>query len=134
MRRLCVFVVGVSLMLAGCGQSPPVAPTVPAPVTIAVSGDAAAVARALGRGVNLGNILEAPTEGLWGLRLSDSLFNAARASGATTIRLPIRWSAPREKRCRSGRSGEPFLQPRDLLHGTKTWCAPWSFRQPPARR
>ena len=93
MRRLCVFVVGVSFMLAGCGQSPTVAPTVPAPVAIAVSGDAAAVARALGRGVNLGNILEAPTEGLWGLRLSDSLFNAARASGATTIRLPIRWSA-----------------------------------------
>ncbi len=74
------------------GSSAPFAP--PAlPVAIAVTGDAAAAARALGRGVNLGNILEAPTEGLWGLRLSDSLFDAARASGATTIRLPVRWSS-----------------------------------------
>jgi endoglucanase len=93
MRRSCVFVVGLALVLAGCGPSAPLAPSVTAPVAVAVSGDAAGVARALGRGVNLGNILEAPSEGLWGLRLSDSLFNAARASGAATIRLPIRWSS-----------------------------------------
>ena len=82
------------MLLAACGQETRTAaePT-PEPVAIAVSGDAPAAARALGRGVNLGNILEAPVEGLWGLRLSDSLFDAARASGATTIRLPVRWSS-----------------------------------------
>jgi endoglucanase len=42
--------------------------------------------------MNFGNILDAPSEGAWGLRLSDDLFDAARASGATTIRLPVRWS------------------------------------------
>ena len=87
------FVVGVSLALVGCDSPSAAAPFAPAPAAIAVSGDAAAAARALGRGVNFGNVLEAPSEGSWGLRLSDSLFNAARAAGATTIRLPIRWSS-----------------------------------------
>ena len=68
-------------------------PVVSAPIAVAVRGDAAAMAVALGRGVNLGNILEAPREGLWGLRLSDSLFEAAQTAGARTIRLPVRWSA-----------------------------------------
>jgi endoglucanase len=68
-------------------------PPATSPVTIAVRGDATGAARALGRGVNFGNILEAPVEGLWGLRLNDALFDAARASGATTIRLPVRWSS-----------------------------------------
>ena len=36
-------------------------------------GDALAIALALGRGINLGNILEAPSEGAWGLRLTDDL-------------------------------------------------------------
>jgi endoglucanase len=57
-----------------------------------IIGDADSAARELGRGMNFGNILEAPSEGAWGLRLSDDLFDAARASGATTIRLPVRWS------------------------------------------
>jgi endoglucanase len=57
-----------------------------------IAGNADSVARALGRGMNFGNILEAPSEGAWGLRLSDDLFDAALASGATTLRLPVRWS------------------------------------------
>ena len=64
-----------------------------APVAVAVRGDAAAMAVALGRGVNLGNILEAPRDGVWGLQLSDALFDAARAAGVRAIRLPVRWSA-----------------------------------------
>ena len=86
--------------LAGCGGGSPTAappvtasPPVTAPPVVAVSGDALALAASLGRGVNLGNILEAPQEGAWGLRLSDVLFDAARATGARTIRLPVRWSA-----------------------------------------
>jgi endoglucanase len=79
--------------LCGCGSGSAQPAPVTQPVTKAISGDAAGAARALGRGVNFGNILEAPTEGMWGLRLSDSLFNAARASGAVSIRLPIRWSS-----------------------------------------
>lgn len=91
--RLIPLVCGIAMGACGDGGKTTVSPPVTAPVTIAVSGDAASAARALGRGVNLGNILEAPVEGLWGLRLNDALFDAARASGATTIRLPIRWSS-----------------------------------------
>ncbi|MCX5765871.1 MAG: glycoside hydrolase family 5 protein [Gemmatimonadetes bacterium] len=56
------------------------------------SPDAAAVARSLGRGVNFGNILDAPNEGVWGVSLTEDLFDAVRTVGAATIRLPVRWS------------------------------------------
>ncbi len=95
LRRLAAFSwIAMVVVCAACGSAPPTAarPEAP-PVAIAVSGNAAAVAAALGRGVNFGNILEAPAEGQWGLRLSDRLFDAARAAGVTTIRLPVRWSA-----------------------------------------
>jgi endoglucanase len=49
-------------------------------------------ARALGRGVNFGNMLEAPREGDWGLTVQDGFFAAAKAAGFKTIRLPVRWS------------------------------------------
>ena len=78
------------VLLCACGNSTAQVITDPAP-TVPV-GDAAGVARDLGRGMNFGNILEAPSEGAWGLRLSDDLFDAAREAGATTIRLPVRWS------------------------------------------
>ena len=78
------------VLLCACGNSTPQVITDPVP-TVPV-GDAAGVARDLGHGMNFGNILEAPTEGAWGLRLSDDLFDAAREAGATTIRLPVRWS------------------------------------------
>ena len=76
--------------LTACGN--PGTQVLPAPASTVVNGDAAGAARDLGRGINFGNVLDAPTEGAWGLRLSDDLFDAARASGATTVRLPVRWS------------------------------------------
>jgi endoglucanase len=83
-------IVLAALGLAACAdKGSPTGVTTPPAV---ISGDAASVERALGRGVNFGNILEAPSEGAWGLWLSDSLFNAAAASGAVTIRLPVRFS------------------------------------------
>lgn len=49
-------------------------------------------ARSLGRGVNLGDMLEAPREGDWGLRLDPKLVARAKEAGFDTIRLPVRWS------------------------------------------
>ena len=49
-------------------------------------------ARTLGRGVNLGNMLEAPREGEWGIRLQSELFARAKEAGFNTVRLPVRWS------------------------------------------
>jgi len=47
----------------------------------------------LGRGVNLGNALEAPKEGDWGVVLRDRYFNLIKNAGFNTVRIPIRWSA-----------------------------------------
>ncbi|CDZ25872.1 glycoside hydrolase family 5 protein [Neorhizobium galegae] len=54
---------------------------------------AAAQSKALGRGVNFGGTLEAPSEGAWGGRLSTELFTAVRQGGFQTIRLPVRFSS-----------------------------------------
>jgi endoglucanase len=47
----------------------------------------------LGRGINLGNALEAPVEGTWGVTLKPEYFRAIRAAGFDTVRLPTKWSA-----------------------------------------
>ncbi len=55
--------------------------------------DIFAVNRALARSVNFGNMLEAPSEGEWGLKLEERYFQAVKDAGFTAIRLPVRWSA-----------------------------------------
>lgn len=56
------------------------------------SPEAIATAKALGRGVNFGNIFDAPREGDWGLRFSLDLVESAHKAGFRTVRLPVRWS------------------------------------------
>lgn len=56
------------------------------------SGDAFAASKRLGRGVNLGNALEAPREGEWGLTLEEGYFEAIRKAGFQSVRIPTRWS------------------------------------------
>jgi endoglucanase len=51
-----------------------------------------AAARAIGRGVNFGNMLEAPNEGDWGLTVTDDFVTKAASAGFTSVRLPVRWS------------------------------------------
>jgi endoglucanase len=50
------------------------------------------VARSLGRGINFGNMLDAPREGDWGLTLREEFFMRAQEAGFNTVRLPVRWS------------------------------------------
>jgi aryl-phospho-beta-D-glucosidase BglC (GH1 family) len=47
----------------------------------------------LGRGVNLGNALEAPNEGEWGVRLDEKYFDLLQQAGFNSVRIPVRWSA-----------------------------------------
>ena len=47
----------------------------------------------LGRGINLGNMLEAPAEGDWGLRVQDYYFDLIAEAGFDSVRIPVRWSA-----------------------------------------
>lgn len=62
-----------------------------------------ATAKALGRGINFGDMLDAPTEGAWSVRLSDANFKVSDAvyddfiaksvaAGFKTVRLPVRFS------------------------------------------
>ncbi|MBN2281139.1 MAG: glycoside hydrolase family 5 protein [Candidatus Marinimicrobia bacterium] len=48
---------------------------------------------ALGRAINLGNALEAPNEGEWGVTIQDNYLSMIREKGFTGVRIPIRWSA-----------------------------------------
>lgn len=49
--------------------------------------------RALGRGINLGNALDAPREGSWGVTLHQYMFQVIKDAGFDSIRLPVKWSA-----------------------------------------
>ena len=51
---------------------------------------------ALGRGINLGNTLDAPSEGAWGPKLMPYMFEVVAKEGFDSIRLPVRWSAHAE--------------------------------------
>jgi endoglucanase len=46
----------------------------------------------LGRGINFGNALEAPSEGAWGFRIEEPYFDEIKNAGFDTIRLPVKWS------------------------------------------
>jgi len=54
--------------------------------------DAFAAAQALGRGVNLGNALEAPNEGDWGVVVQEEYFDLIKDAGFDSVRIPVRWS------------------------------------------
>ena len=83
-----LFVGGIllSIVLAACLQTAP-----PIPNTNETEGIFAMNQR-LGRGVNLGNALEAPNEGDWGMTLDANYFQLIAEAGFTSVRVPIRWS------------------------------------------
>jgi len=47
----------------------------------------------ISRGVNLGNALEAPIEGQWGVIIKDEYFKLIKDAGFDHVRIPVRWSA-----------------------------------------
>jgi len=60
---------------------------------VALPGDLSADTPKLGRGINLGNALDAPKEGAWGVTLKAEYFRAIKEAGFDTVRLPVKWSA-----------------------------------------
>lgn len=54
--------------------------------------DAFSANRRLGRGVNLGNALEAPREGAWGVTLQAEYFQSIKEAGFDSVRIPVKWS------------------------------------------
>jgi len=47
----------------------------------------------LGKGINLGNALEAPSEGEWGMVIKEEYFSLIKNAGFDSVRIPVRWSA-----------------------------------------
>jgi endoglucanase len=47
----------------------------------------------LQRGINLGNMLEAPNEGEWGLFVEEEYFDLIQEAGFDFVRLPVKWFA-----------------------------------------
>jgi endoglucanase len=56
-----------------------------------VSPETCAIARQLGRGINMGNMLDAPREGDWGVKLEPDYVDKV-AGAFKTVRIPVRWS------------------------------------------
>lgn len=77
----------ILLIFSGVLSVRPASAQVSAPIT---AHDAAA---RLGRAINLGNALEASSEGDWGLVLKAEHFEAIALAGFQAVRVPIRWSA-----------------------------------------
>ncbi len=50
----------------------------------------------LRRGVNFGNMLEAPNEGEWGLTVQEEYFDLVKEAGFDFVRLPVRWNSHAE--------------------------------------
>lgn len=46
----------------------------------------------IGRGMNLGNALDAPSEGEWGITLQADYFEKIKQAGFHSVRIPIRWA------------------------------------------
>ena len=83
MLRLAV----LATLMAACIAAPAPTPTPEPPV------DAFVMNQRLARTVNLGNALEAPNEGEWGVTLKEEFFQLIQGAGFTAVRLPVRWSA-----------------------------------------
>jgi len=57
----------------------------------AVTAQTCNIAHGLGRGINLGNMLDAPREGDWGVKFDPAYVDKV-AGAFATVRLPVRWS------------------------------------------
>ncbi len=77
-----------ALMLAAVLPAVPVGAAEPA-----AAPDASAVNSMLGRGINLGNALEAPRLGEWGMDIKPEYFQIIAEAGFDSLRVPTRWQA-----------------------------------------
>jgi len=69
----------------------------------------------LGKGINMGNMFEAPSETEWGNPFKDDYFKRISSLGFNHVRIPIRWDVP--ARCQQT---EPFTINATFLERIKT--------------
>ncbi|MEO0513424.1 MAG: glycoside hydrolase family 5 protein [Planctomycetota bacterium] len=90
LRRLTLLLTALFCLLAGITTAQP-EPTRPEPAP--PSTHAYRINQSLGRGINFGNTLDAPSLGAWGLDYHPWMFDVAQRAGFDSVRLPVRWSA-----------------------------------------
>ncbi|MEM1184603.1 MAG: glycoside hydrolase family 5 protein [Planctomycetota bacterium] len=89
----CSFAGVLLLSLAASAGSAQISGPRPASLPDRPTRDARAVIDSgLGRGVNFGNMLEAPFEGAWGLTVEERFFDVAVQAGVDHVRLPVSWT------------------------------------------
>jgi len=108
MPRKFILLILIFVFVTGCGSAPlstfeaalptptviPTSTFIPAPTpTPEPPLDAFTMNQSLARTVNLGNALEAPNEGEWGVTLKEEYFQLIHQKGFTAVRLPVRWNA-----------------------------------------
>jgi endoglucanase len=81
----------IALAAGGAHAAPHQGLAVAPPSCASVTRHTCATAQALGRGINLGNMLDAPREGDWGARVEPAYIDEVAGKFAT-VRLPVRWS------------------------------------------
>ncbi|MEI7847220.1 MAG: glycoside hydrolase family 5 protein [Chloroflexota bacterium] len=104
MRHLRFFLI-IVLFLTSCGplsdtfdDTPvPAIPTKAASKTdgpnLQIFPDAYSAKESLGRGLNLGDALEAPRDGQWGVVIVKQYFELIKKAGFNSVRIPINWEA-----------------------------------------
>ncbi|MCG2588118.1 glycoside hydrolase family 5 protein [Rhodohalobacter sulfatireducens] len=92
---LIVLLIGMNSI--ACSQSVSTPPENNDTAEIFNSTDPFVVNRSLGAGVNLGNALEAPNEGDWGMIIREEYLQYIADAGFQSVRIPIRWNAHADK-------------------------------------
>lgn len=90
-RFLATLLLSLASASVTAQSAAPAAGNKPAQSCTAVSPQTCAVAHALRRGVNMGNMLDAPREGDWGVKWEPGYADKV-AGKFNTVRLPVRWS------------------------------------------
>lgn len=105
-RALALMTLGGGRLLTGCSDLPEDSstssqldpgldsfPLFAARDAVPASASAIRSVKAMGRGINFGNMLDAPTEGGWGLTVEDRFINLVGPRDfVQSVRLPVRWS------------------------------------------
>ena len=87
MSRICILGLFVfPLLIAGCKNNS----IEPVPTNTAV---AFKQNKLLGSGITIGNALEAPNEGDWGVTIQEEYFKIIKDVGFNSVRIPVKWSA-----------------------------------------
>jgi len=77
---MCLFALALLLLAAGAGAA-------------GEAPDAFSLNQRIGRGINIGNALEAPAEGEWGVTIKEEYFDVIKRAGFNSVRIAVCWSA-----------------------------------------